>query len=130
MPIASPQSDAQLLQLILQSKPHGVSGGIQQSQLVANFSGEAGACGTDLSHIAARSAGAHEEDGPQQHFSTHSPPIINLSPNLSPTNESQRTSPFYDLRESTRRRTWHGTFIYCYRIFPNKSALPNSSSPS
>ncbi|PVD30659.1 hypothetical protein C0Q70_09932 [Pomacea canaliculata] len=47
------------------------------------------------------------EEQEQQHFiSTHSPPIINLSPNLSPSSlDYHRTSPFYDLRESTRRRS-------------------------
>ena len=51
-----------------------------------------------------------------QYISTHSPPILNLSPNLSPT-EPQRTSPFYDLRESTRRRGQQGMvslLLYAY----------------
>ncbi len=44
-----------------------------------------------------------------QYFNTHSPPILNLSPNLSPSNtEQQRTSPVYDLRETTRRRSLQG----------------------
>ena len=38
-------------------------------------------------------------------FNPHSPPILNLSPNLSPT---QRSSPVYDLRETTRRRSLQG----------------------
>jgi len=109
MPIASPQSDADLLQLILQqSKPHGV-GVAAQSQLVANFSGEGGACGT---------GGLSQEgvDGDSEYFSTHSPPILNLSPNLSPTSENQRTSPFYDLRESTRKRSNLGKSNYAFII--------------
>ncbi|KAL4232072.1 E3 ubiquitin-protein ligase rnf38 [Mactra antiquata] len=103
MPIASPQSDAELLQLILQSKPRGVSGSIQQSQIVGNCNPEDRACGSGIHHIpngASVDAGNEESE----YFSTHSPPILNLSPNLSPTNDNQRTSPVYDLRESTRRR--------------------------
>ena len=42
------------------------------------------------------------------YFNTHSPPILNLSPNLSPSSEPQRNSPIYDLRESTRRRSVQG----------------------
>ena len=40
-------------------------------------------------------------------ISTHSPPIINLSPNLSPPVD-HLGSPVYDLRESTRPRTLQG----------------------
>ena len=39
----------------------------------------------------------------QNLISTHSPPLINLSPNLSPSSET-----FYDFRETTRRRSFHG----------------------
>ena len=62
-------------------------------------------------------ASVHHNDLPaggldqQQHchlISTHSPPIINLSPNLSPSSDHHRTSPVYDLRESTRRRSTQG----------------------
>ena len=110
MPIASPQTDNELLQLILQSKPHhGVTGSLPQSQLVANFGGDGGACGTSI-HI-----DQGDEDMGQnvesEYFSTHSPPILNLSPNLSPTSEHQRTSPVYDLRESTRRRGLQGNIL-------------------
>ncbi|XP_060571310.1 E3 ubiquitin-protein ligase RNF38-like isoform X2 [Ruditapes philippinarum] len=104
MPIANPQSDAELLQLILQSKPHGVAGAIPQSQLVANCNSEQGACGSDLRHIQGGASVTADSDESEFLISTHSPPILNLSPNLSPTNENQRTSPFYDLRESTRKR--------------------------
>lgn len=105
MPIASPQSDAELLQLLLQSnKPHGVTGAIPQSQLVANYTSEGGACGSALEDPVRRGPARESE-----YFSTHSPPILNLSPNLSPTSEHQRTSPVYDLRESTRRRGMQGT---------------------
>lgn len=64
-------------------------------------------------------ASVHRNDLPaggldeQQHchlISTHSPPIINLSPNLSPSSDHHRTSPVYDLRESTRRRSTQGGY--------------------
>ena len=51
-------------------------------------------------------------DNQSQYFSTHSPPILNLSPNLSPTDGSQRASPGYDLRDTTRRRSVQGE-LYC-----------------
>ncbi|XP_059159152.1 RING finger protein 44-like [Physella acuta] len=54
-------------------------------------------------HIAA-SAAALSLDSNDNLISTHSPPLINLSPNLSPSSES-RVSPFYDFRETTRRRS-------------------------
>lgn len=39
-------------------------------------------------------------------FNTHSPPLLNLSPNLSPSlSDVQVMSPCYDLRESTRRQS-------------------------
>ena len=45
----------------------------------------------------------------QDYFNTNSPPVLNLSPNLSPSSEvTQRHSPVYDLRESTRRRSYQG----------------------
>lgn len=58
------------------------------------------------------------EEQEQQHFiSTHSPPIINLSPNLSPSSlDYHRTSPFYDLRESTRRRSTQGKHFFCVQL--------------
>lgn len=49
-------------------------------------------------------------------ISTHSPPLINLSPNLSPSSES-RFSPFYDFRETTRRRSAQGKFVYEMLVF-------------
>lgn len=57
----------------------------------------------EYGHLTTVQAGAHG-DATEQFFSTHSPPLINLSPNLSPIAEPQRTSPFYDFRETTRRR--------------------------
>ena len=68
----------------------------------------------ELAHIASNLS---ENGSPElqaaaagQFFSTHSPPILNLSPNLSPTAEApQRNSPAYDLRQSTvRRRSMQG----------------------
>ena len=47
------------------------------------------------------------------YFNPHSPPILNLSPNLSPT-EIQRSSPIYDLRETTRRRSLQGESTWCF----------------
>lgn len=110
MPIASPQTDAELIQLILQSKPHGVTGALPQTQLVANFPGDGGACGSSLHHIE-QDAAARGQTVESEYFSTHSPPILNLSPNLSPSSEHQRTSPVYDLRESTRRRGLQGKTV-------------------
>ena len=103
MPVAGPQ-DAQLLHYLLQSKPaglHSVDGSISQN----NCANETGACGSDVVHRTNASASSSETE---QYFSTNSPPLLNLSPNLSPTFELQRTSPFYDLRETTRRRGYLG----------------------
>ncbi|BFY98142.1 hypothetical protein BsWGS_01182 [Bradybaena similaris] len=55
-------------------------------------------------HIAASAAAALSLDSNENLISTHSPPLINLSPNLSPSSESC-VSPFYDFRETTRRRS-------------------------
>ena len=81
--------------------------------------------------IDAHTSGVHREDlpigssdqpQPCRLISTHSPPIINLSPNLSPSSDHhrtspvQRTSPVYDLRESTRRRSTQGIHPDCLII--------------
>lgn len=114
MPIAAPQKDAQA-QLIqhyhhLLPKPagyhRGVAGQISPTSLVASQDSLYNADVAELGQIANISQSQNSEDN-EHFFSTHSPPIINLSPNLSPT-EQQRTSPFYDLRESTRRRSLQG----------------------
>ncbi|ESO98326.1 hypothetical protein LOTGIDRAFT_159127 [Lottia gigantea] len=62
-------------------------------------------------HISGRSP-SHSLESPSHFISTHSPPLLNLSPNLnqsaqlSPTDQQgQRSSQFYDLRESTRRQS-------------------------
>jgi len=45
-------------------------------------------------------------DGSLHFFNTHSPPLLNLSPNLSPSmSDIQVMPPCYDLRESTRRQS-------------------------
>jgi len=45
-------------------------------------------------------------DGSLHFFNTNSPPLLNLSPNLSPSvSDVQLMSPCYDLRESTRRQS-------------------------
>lgn len=49
-------------------------------------------------------------DSSLSYFNTHSPPLLNLSPNLSPAPNVHRLSPGYDLRESTRRQSLHGRF--------------------
>lgn len=49
-------------------------------------------------------------DSSLSYFNTHSPPLLNLSPNLSPAPNVHRVSPGYDLRESTRRQSLHGMF--------------------
>ena len=49
-------------------------------------------------------------DSSLSYFNTNSPPLLNLSPNLSPAPNMHRVSPGYDLRESTRRQSLHGRF--------------------
>lgn len=116
---ASPeQKDAQHLyqhyQHLLPKSP-GCHGQISQSALVAatdNFiSREGAAFVTDLGHLTRHSGANSDRSADASFFSTLSPPIINLSPNLSPTTVNavqdqrlQRSPPFYDLRETTRRR--------------------------
>ncbi|XP_012944502.1 E3 ubiquitin-protein ligase RNF38, partial [Aplysia californica] len=58
----------------------------------------------DLCLSSTAAAAALTLDSNENLISTHSPPLINLSPNLSPSSES-RVSPFYDFRETTRRRS-------------------------
>ena len=55
---------------------------------------------TDSRHSNSASAAAQI-----RYFNPRSPPLLNLSPNLSPSEQSLRSSPVYDLRESTRRRS-------------------------
>ncbi|XP_069139798.1 E3 ubiquitin-protein ligase RNF38-like isoform X2 [Argopecten irradians] len=111
MPVAATQKDAQIYQhyhhLLPKSPGCHVTGQISPTALVTNtenFIGRnATAYVTDLGQIA-RQANSNP-DRTAGFFSTLSPPIINLSPNLSPTvTEPRRSPPFYDLRETTRRR--------------------------
>ena len=43
----------------------------------------------------------------QDYFNTNSPPVLNLSPNLSP-NSLASEAPAYDLRPTARRRSYQG----------------------
>ncbi|KAL3864523.1 hypothetical protein ACJMK2_006197 [Sinanodonta woodiana] len=118
---------------------HGVQGAVASPELVFNPS-EGQAYEQNLVHPDIPNLGRAE--GAQQVFRTVSPPIINLSPNLSPVSEQQsRVSPFYDLRESTRRRSagqeninqqMHPSPLQCYSgyIAADDSASPKSESPS
>ncbi|XP_064601392.1 uncharacterized protein LOC135467550 [Liolophura sinensis] len=116
MPIAASQKDNQVRYRHILPKPPGYPGHLlhhhHNSQVSptsgnvgARYSHDSAAILPELGHLSAMSAAANSSGESFEHFfSTHSPPILNLSPNLSPT-EPQRTSPFYDLRETTRRRS-------------------------
>lgn len=119
MPVASSQKDAQnqLLQhyqhLLPKSPTYHLGGQLSPGALVPSsehyIGREEGATYvSDLRPLTALQAST-SADRNGSFFSTHSPPLINLSPNLSPTVEPQRVSPFYDLRETTRRRSFYGT---------------------
>lgn len=118
MPVASSQKDAQnqLLQhyqhLLPKSPTYHLGGQLSPGSLVPSsehFIGreEGATYVSDLRPLTALQASDSSERN-ASFFSTHSPPLINLSPNLSPTAEPQRVSPFYDLRETTRRRSFYG----------------------
>lgn len=118
MPVASSQKDAQnqLLQhyqhLLPKSPTYHLGSQLSPGSLVPSsehFIGreEGATYVSDLRPLTALQASATSERN-ASFFSTHSPPLINLSPNLSPTAEPQRVSPFYDLRETTRRRSFYG----------------------
>lgn len=114
MPVASSQREAQLCRYRhILPKPPGFHGGQISPTLMMNP--DTGYL-PEMDQIA--SIASSSQEATEQNFSTNSPPILNLSPNLSPA-EPQRTSPFYDLRESTRRRSAQGLFnvfntIYVY----------------
>jgi len=56
--------------------------------------------------VSTSSPASVRSDGSLHFFNTHSPPLLNLSPNLSPSmSDVQVTPPCYDLRESTRRQS-------------------------
>ena len=99
MPVASSaQKEPQLptgLHQLLQVAQHG-----HQSAMVQDAA-------SYIPDIVAQYQG--NNDTPQAFFNTQSPPLLNLSPNLSSSSDlSQRNSPVYDLRESTRRRSTQG----------------------
>ncbi|XP_067657771.1 E3 ubiquitin-protein ligase RNF38-like isoform X3 [Haliotis asinina] len=111
MPVAASQKDSQIVQYHqLLPKPPSCHAGHLTSNFVPSPENLCGAesvalmpeGASQLASLSAAVSGVGESQG--HYISTHSPPILNLSPNLSPT-EPQRTSPFYDLRESTRRRS-------------------------
>lgn len=115
MPVAATQKDQQIYQhyhhLLPKSPVYHVTGQISPTSLVTNsenFIGRNGASFvTEFGHIARQPNS--NQDLTAGFFSTLSPPIINLSPNLSPTvTEPRRSPPFYDLRETTRRRGLQG----------------------
>lgn len=114
MPVAAPQKDAQIFQHYQHLLPKSPGALVAGSD---NYYGHESIV-SDIGHL-------HSLHQDEDYFSPHSPPILNLSPHLSspdrtsptqrvsPTNRTspnQRGSPFYDLRESTRRRTFHGEF--------------------
>ncbi|XP_076435226.1 uncharacterized protein LOC143275044 [Babylonia areolata] len=143
MPVASHQKDPQVVQYRhrLLPKPPYPHNGHHHHQLVEGaenvclsddsslsedlcLSEDLWHVDTAINHIIDAHASVHRNDlasggaDPQQSchlISTHSPPIINLSPNLSPSSDHHRNSPVYDLRESTRRRSTqdhHSTAIH------------------
>lgn len=137
MPIAASQKDNQVRYRHILPKPPGYPGHLlhhhHNSQVSptsgnvgARYSHDSAAILPELGHLSAMSAAANSSGESFEHFfSTHSPPILNLSPNLSPT-EPQRTSPFYDLRETTRRRSLQGKVdISCIHLIVYK---PTSKS--
>ncbi|XP_052825957.1 E3 ubiquitin-protein ligase RNF38 [Octopus bimaculoides] len=119
MPVATSQKEAQLARTysLLSSKPSAsYSGRISPSLVSAAseslYTPESGALLSEMGQITNMPTNSNN-DNTGHFFSTHSPPILNLSPNLSPV-EHQRTSPGYDLRETARRRSiqdsHHGSF--------------------
>ena len=71
-----------------------------------------------LGTAASANSPGHDSLAEVRYFDTHSPPILNLSPNLSPSSEHQRSSsnlsPLYDWRETTarqRRPSMQGTYM-------------------
>ncbi|XP_013383249.1 E3 ubiquitin-protein ligase RNF38 isoform X2 [Lingula anatina] len=108
MPVAS-QNESQMTKLHqIVPKPSSCHDAQLASDLVHSLEGhcvqERHTFGADVVPISPVSSQHSGPDSPAHFFNTQSPPIINLSPNLSPA-EPQRTSPVYDLRETTRRRS-------------------------
>ena len=109
MPVASsaqkePQLPAGLHQL-LQAAHHGHNSAMVQD--AASY----------IPDIVSQYQGSNEGHTQQAFFNTQSPPLLNLSPNLSSSSDlSQRSSPVYDLRESTRRRSAQGKIFFLRHI--------------
>lgn len=133
MPVASSQKDAQnqLLQhyqhLLPKSPTYHLGSQLSPGSLVPSsehFIGreEGATFVSDLRPLTALQASASSERN-ASFFSTHSPPLINLSPNLSPTAEPQRVSPFYDLRETTRRRSFYDFQNSCSQPMQNPAQI-------
>uniref|UniRef100_A0A0L8GW25 Uncharacterized protein n=1 Tax=Octopus bimaculoides TaxID=37653 RepID=A0A0L8GW25_OCTBM len=125
MPVATSQKEAQLARTysLLSSKPSAsYSGRISPSLVSAAseslYTPESGALLSEMGQITNMPTNSNN-DNTGHFFSTHSPPILNLSPNLSPV-EHQRTSPGYDLRETARRRSIQGKFKrFCLKKEPS-----------
>ncbi|GFR91224.1 protein regulator of cytokinesis 1 [Elysia marginata] len=81
--------------------------GTSPDDLELCLSSSAAAAAYSAHHLAGdgNNGGSSNTNG-QNLISTHSPPLINLSPNLSPSSET-----FYDFRETTRRRSFHGEHL-------------------
>ena len=80
------------------------------------------------SSLSAHSNSPQHLEDVQDYFNTNSPPVLNLSPNLSPAADvAQRNSPVYDLRDSTRRRGYQGIGVlyikYCRYMHYNGMTL-------
>lgn len=69
---------------------------------------------SQLSGLQAGSSPAHEP----QYFNTISPPLLNLSPSLSPADTTRNSPVAYDFRESTvsRRRNYQGTVVIFIKL--------------
>lgn len=120
MPVATTQKEAQLVRtyslLSSSSKPPTYSDRISPTLVSATSESlythhESGAASLlpDMGQITNMPTNSNN-DNAGHFFSTHSPPVLNLSPNLSPV-EHQRTSPGYDLRETARRRSIQGKSV-------------------
>ncbi|ELT96643.1 hypothetical protein CAPTEDRAFT_187378 [Capitella teleta] len=112
MPVAAPaQRDsathvsAHLLRQHLAPKPSPPQGFVHSEEVPSFPSDDFSSADLDYAASISSEAGVNAEPG--SYFNTLSPPILNLSPNLSPAESQQRGSPVYDLRESTRRRSHH-----------------------
>lgn len=98
---AYPQAGAPITSAsLITGGPHPQDSATASLGMVADMAGQLAA------NISVSSSVTVNDSAQNQYFSTHSPPILNLSPNLSPGDpNSHRASPGYDLRETTRRRS-------------------------